>query len=274
MLTFPISKINLGLYVTAKRPDGMHDLSTVFLPIPLKDNLEIVELDKTYTADLFHLTGTKLPGGEGDDNLVMKTVRTVREKYDIPFVEIWLHKRIPTGAGLGGGSSDAAFAMKMLNDMFDLRISDEEANETLAKLGADCPFFWKAKPAYAEGIGEILEPIDVPQIKGLHLALVKPDIHVSTREAFGGISPKSPDMPLKEALKHPIEQWQTLLGNDFERTVFPLHPEIAAIKQTLVDAGAIYAQMSGSGSSVFAFFKHNPQSLVEETFKDCFTFSI
>ena len=272
MLTFPLSKINLGLYVTAKRPDGMHDLSTVFLPIPLKDNLEIVELDGTYTSDRFHLTGTKLPGGEGDDNLVMKTVRTVREKHGIPHVEIWLHKRIPTGAGLGGGSSDAAFALKMLNEMFDLRICDENANEMLAELGADCPFFWKAKPAYAEGIGEILEPFDVPQIKDLHLALIKPDIHVSTREAFGGITPKAPEMPLKEALKLPVNQWQSHISNDFERTVFPLHPEIAAIKQTLLDAGAVYAQMSGSGSSVFGFFKENPAELLKNTFNDNFTF--
>lgn len=253
----------------------MHDLSTVFLPVNLCDTLEIVPLDDTYTADRFHLTGIKLPeGGEGTDNLVVRTLISLRNDYQqIPLCEIWLHKRIPAGAGLGGGSSDAAYTMRMVNEMFDLRISDEEANSRLAKLGADCAFFWKSTPAYAEGIGEELTPIDMPRLKGLHIVLVKPPFGVSTREAFSGILPKAPSVPLKSALLHPVEEWPQMVGNDFERTVFPLYPELAAIKQTLYDAGALYAQMSGSGSTMLAFFRRPVEEEMKRLFPNYFIHS-
>lgn len=267
MVTYPLCKVNLGLYVTARRPDGMHELSTVFLPVQLTDTLEIVVLNNTYHEDWFHLTGATLPGGEGQDNLVMRTIRATRHDYpQIPYLEIWLHKRIPTGAGLGGGSSDAAYTLRMLNEMFDLQISDEEANERLAQLGADCAFFWKSRPAYAEGIGEELQEISIPHIKGYTIMLVKPPFGVSTREAFGGIQPQYPLHPLRETIMTPVHEWRETIGNDFERTVFPLHPELAAIKQTLYTMGADYAQMSGSGSTVLALFKHKPDCNLHEIF--------
>lgn len=272
MVTHPICKVNIGLYVTARRSDGMHELSTVFLPVHLTDTLEIIPLDNTYKEDLFHLTGTKLPGGEGQDNLVMRTISATRQDYpQIPYVEVWLHKSIPTGAGLGGGSSDAAYALRMLNEMFDLKISDEEANERLAQLGADCAFFWKARPAYAEGIGEELQEMDIPRLKGYTIVLIKPPFGVSTREAFGGIQPQQPQHPLHQAILAPVEEWRRTISNDFERTVFPLHPELAAIKQTLYDIGAVYAQMSGSGSTVLALFDHMPDCNLNKIFpKDYF----
>lgn len=267
MVTYPLCKVNIGLYVTARRPDGMHELSTVFLPVRLTDALEIVPLDETYDEDRFHLTGAKLPGGEGQDNLVMRTISATRQDYpQIPHLEVWLHKRIPTGAGLGGGSSDAAYALRMLNDMFDLKISDEEANERLAQLGADCAFFWKARPAYAEGIGEELQEMDIPRLKGYTIVLIKPPFGVSTREAFAGIHTQQPQHPLRQSILAPVEEWRETIGNDFERTVFPLHPELAAIKQTLYDIGAVYAQMSGSGSTVLALFGHKPDCDLHKVF--------
>lgn len=257
MVTNPVCKVNLGLYVTAKRQDGMHELSTVFLPVKLCDTLEIVALDDTYNEDRFHLTGIKLEGGEGKDNLVMRTISSLRKDYpQIPYLEIWLHKQIPTGAGLGGGSSDAAYAMRMLNEMFDLRLSDAEANSRLAELGADCAFFWHARPAYAEGIGEELQEISIPSLSSYYIALIKPAIGVSTREAFSGITPQAPAIPLRIALQHDVTEWRKLIKNDFENTIFPLHPELAAIKNTLYDIGAHYAQMSGSGSTILALFPH------------------
>lgn len=267
MLTYPLCKVNLGLYVTARRADGMHLLSTVFLPVQWCDSLEIVPLNDTYTEDIFHLTGAKLPGGEGHDNLVMRTIASLRLDYpQIPALEVWLHKRIPTGAGLGGGSSDAAFAMRMLNEMCNLRLTDAEANQRLAHLGADCAFFWKARPAYAEGIGEELQPLQIPALRGYHIVLVKPPFGVSTREAFSGIRPATPQEPLQEAIKQPVSEWKHCIGNDFEHTVFPLHPELSAIKQTLYDSGADYVQMSGSGSTILALFRTPPVADMSKIF--------
>lgn len=266
MVQFPICKLNLGLYVTRRREDGMHDLSTVFLPIQFNDTLEIVPLDETYAEDIFHLTGTKLPGGEGADNLVIKTIQSLREDYQIPYMEVWLHKRIPTGAGLGGGSSDAAYTMRMINEMCELNLSDEDAIKRLSKLGADCAFFWKAKAAYAEGIGEKLENISLPELDDMYVGLVKPAYGVSTREAFQGIIPQEPKYNLRESLNSPIENWRECVGNDFEKTVFAIHPELAAIKQTLYDMGAVYAQMSGSGSTMFGLFKHRVDEELESLF--------
>lgn len=275
MTTFPVCKVNLGLYVTSRRPDGMHNLSTVFLPVKLCDTLEVVALDDTYTADRLHLTGLTLTQeGCGADNLVMRAIASLRKDYpQLPYFEVWLHKRIPTGAGLGGGSSDAAYTMRLLNEMCDLRLSDEEANARLARLGADCAFFWKSTPAYAEGIGEELQPISLPQLKGLYIVLVKPPFGVNTREAFRGITPHAPAVALTEALMRPIPEWKECVGNDFETTVFLLHPELAAIKQTLYDAGALYAQMSGSGSTMLAFFKRPVEEEMKKLFPQYFIHS-
>lgn len=251
MVTNPICKVNLGLYVTGRRNDGMHDLSTIFLPVVgLCDTLEIVPLDETYSCDRLHITGMALPS-PAEDNIVLKTVHSLRKDYpQIPFLEIWLHKAIPTGAGLGGGSSDAAYCMKMLDEMFDLKLSDNEAINRLSILGADCPFFWKAHTAYAEGIGEELHYISIPSLKDYTLLLVKPPFGVSTREAFGGIVPQIPESKLQHSVLEPVSRWQETISNDFEKTVCPIHPEIQAIKETLQDLGVVYSQMSGSGSTV------------------------
>lgn len=268
MVVFPCCKINLGLNVVERRPDGYHNLETVFYPVPLNDNLEVLTASHLTSTYLLHETGIRLEGS-GDNNLVVRVLETLRETYpQIPPVEIWLHKRIPAGAGLGGGSSDAAFMMRLLNTQYNLGMNDEDMEYRLSRIGADCAFFNKCVPAFATGIGDQLIPINLT-LAGWNLVLVKPNIHVSTREAFSMISPHRPEKSLLESLNRPIETWRETVFNDFEKSVFIHHPEIAAIKSTLYDMGAVYASMSGSGSCVYAFF-HDRQPEVREIFADCF----
>lgn len=270
MLTNPICKINIGLYVTDKRPDGYHNLQTVFYPVPLCDNLEVNPLAHSTKPYELHLTGNTIPGDD-NDNLVVRVLNDLRKDFDIPPVEIWLHKRIPSGAGLGGGSSDAAYMMLMLREMFSLELSDTQLEEKLSKLGADCPFFVKSVPQFAEGIGEKLMPCSL-SLKGWYFALIKPEIFVSTREAFGGITCRQPIHDLRTAITTPVECWRDTISNDFETTVFDKYPRIKAIKQTLYDMGAVYASMSGSGSSVYALFDRPVDETLPKVFKDCFTY--
>lgn len=270
MLTYPICKINIGLYVTEKRSDGYHNLQTVFYPIPLSDNLEInpiAHYDKPY---ILHQTGNTLLSND-EDNLVIRALNDLRKDFEIPSVEIWLHKRVPSGAGLGGGSSDAAFTMCMLRDMFDLKLNDEDIEARLAHLGADCPFFVKSEPQYAEGIGEQLYPCNL-SLKGWYFVLVKPDIYVSTRDAFGSIVCRQPQFDLRTAISTPVEMWRETIFNDFEGTVFDKFPRIKAIKQTLYDMGAVYASMSGSGSSVYALFRRPVDDTLSKVFSEHFTY--
>lgn len=270
MVVFPCSKINLGLNVVSRRPDGYHNLETVFYPIPLHDNLEVIDAPNAVEPYYLHETGLHIEGPQ-ESNLVIKVLNQLRETYhDIPPVEIWLHKRIPSGAGLGGGSSDAAFMMRLLNEQYSLGMDDEDMEYRLSRLGADCAFFNKAVPAFATGIGDNLMPINLT-LAGWNLVLVKPNIHVSTREAFERIVPKRPEHSLLEALSHPVEQWKDYVVNDFEKSVFAHHPEIAAIKMTLYDMGATYASMTGSGSSVYGLF-HTRQPEAAEVFKDCYVY--
>lgn len=269
MVSYPICKINIGLYVTGKRPDGYHNLQTVFYPIPLTDNLEVIDLTLSDAPYVLHTTGAAVAGAP-EQNLVVRALMLLREEFDLPGVEIWLHKRIPSGAGLGGGSSDAAYMMKALRDLYQLPLTDHDLEARLSTLGADCPFFVKATAQYAEGIGELLSPCSV-DLHGWHLLLVKPDIFVSTREAFAGICPAIPAYDLRTAISAPVEQWHDRIFNDFERTVFAAHPAIGAIKQTLYDMGATYAAMTGSGSSVFGLFRR-PADEAKSVFADCFTF--
>ncbi len=269
MLTFPICKINIGLHVTEKRPDGYHNLETIFYPIPLHDNLEVNLLTNDDAPYRLHLAGHKIEGN-AEDNLVIKVLRSLKADFDIPPIDIHLYKRVPMGAGLGGGSSDAAMFMKTLNEMFDLGMSHDEMERRIATFGADCAFFIKEQPCYATGIGNILEPLDFT-LKGRQIVLMKPDDFVSTKEAYAGIKPTPSAIDLREAIRRPIEEWKTLIVNDFEKSVFPAHPRIQAIKETLYDMGALYAAMSGSGSTVFAIFEHKVESL-ESVFGDCFTF--
>lgn len=268
MITFPNAKINLGLNIVEKRPDGYHNLETIFYPINLQDALEVTRRennDKEYTL---HISGSPLEG-EPEDNLVVKAYKLLKKDYPglLP-VDIHMYKHIPAGAGLGGGSSDAACMIKLLNDKFSLGLSTERMEEYAVKLGADCSFFIRNKPVFATGIGNLFEPVEL-SLKGYHIILIKPDIFVSTRDAFAEIKPVRPAVSLKEIVKQPIETWKSSMKNDFEDSVFKKFPEIAAIKDELYDLGAVYAAMSGSGSSVYGIFKA-PIENVEDKFCGCF----
>ena len=253
MITFPNAKINLGLNIVEKRPDGYHNLETIFYPIPLQDALEITPWEGGERKYKLAQSGIQI-AGDDEHNLVVKAYKLLDSLYNLPPIEINLLKHIPSGAGLGGGSADAAFMLCLLNQHFQLNIPNDQLEVYAAQLGADCAFFVENKPTFAEGIGNIFSPIEL-SLKGYKLLLVKPDIFVSTRDAFAQINPKRPSISLKEVAKMPVEAWKTYMVNDFEESVFPQFPAIADIKALLYDMGAIYALMSGSGSSVFALFK-------------------
>ncbi|MDU1905942.1 MAG: 4-(cytidine 5'-diphospho)-2-C-methyl-D-erythritol kinase [Dysgonomonas sp.] len=265
MISFPNAKINLGLNIVSKREDGYHNLETVFYPIMIKDALEIIVSDKGY--DSFIESGIST-GTSPDFNLVMKALKLMREYNDIPFVEVHLLKKIPFGAGIGGGSADAAFMLKLLNEKFQLGITNDELAKIAAKLGADCPFFIYNRPLFAGGIGELFEEIGDFSLKGYHLVLIKPDIHVSTKDAFALIKPQKPAISLKDIIKKPVVEWKDYMVNDFESSIFPKYPVIQDIKERLYELGAIYASMSGSGSSVYGIFKE--KTSLKKEFPDCY----
>lgn len=286
MITFPNAKINLGLNIVEKRPDGYHNLETVFYPIPLLDALEVqqrfhesdnpsdvvipqgTETNRTRTADYtLKIAGTPI-AGDSEDNLIIRAYRLLQQEFELPHLNIYMYKHIPSGAGLGGGSSDAAFMMKMLNERFRLGLSREELESRVAKLGADCAFFVRNQPVFATGIGDRMETIDL-SLKGYYLVLVKPDIFISTKEAFARIRPQKPEISIREIIRRPVADWPELLVNDFEQSIFPDHPEIAAIKDKLYDLGAVYASMTGSGSSIYGLFE-KPLEHAEEIFNGNF----
>lgn len=248
MICFPNAKINLGLNVTERRPDGYHNLETVFYPIPLRDALEIVPAREFS----FSQTGIAL-AGEAEKNLVMKALGLMRKRFDIQPLETHLFKAIPFGAGLGGGSADAAFMLKLVNALCRLGLPESELEAMASSIGADCPFFIRNKPVFASGTGNVFTPVEVC-LKGYTLCLVKPDIAVSTPEAYSLVTPAFPEIGVKEVIQMPVSEWRELLVNDFEQSVFARYPEIQRIKEALYDAGAVYAAMSGSGSSVFGLF--------------------
>ena len=255
MLTRPIAKINLGLNVVEKRPDGYHNLETVFYPVQIEDALEVYpmhpEFPSEYDCDL-KVTNITIDGDE-QRNLVVRAYNLLKADFPtLPRIHAHLYKGIPTQAGMGGGSSDCGFMITLLNEMFKLGLSDQQMIDYAARLGADCAFFILNRPCYAEGIGEKLQPIDL-DLKGWYLSLVRPDIPVSTREAFALIKPHYPEVNCREVVKQPVESWRDALVNDFEGSVFAVHPELGAVKDRLYDLGATYAAMSGSGSTLFAF---------------------
>lgn len=264
MITFPNAKINLGLNIVEKRPDGYHNLETVFYPVPVEDALEVNIWNESTQKFRLHQAGLEI-AGEAENNLVVKAYKLLDERFNLPPVDIHLFKHIPSGAGLGGGSSDAAYMLKLLNEKFNLKLSDKNLEEYAARLGADCAFFIRNAPTYAEGIGNIFSPISL-SLKGYQIVLVKPDIFVSTRDAFAQIKPHRQEIPLKEVIKQPIEEWKERMVNDFEESVFPQFPAIKEIKEKLYEAGAIYAAMTGSGSSVFGLFKPEDNKSVKEDF--------
>lgn len=252
MITFPNAKINLGLNITEKRPDGYHNLETVFYPIPLEDALEVNVLNESSPKFRLHQAGLEIEGA-AENNLVVKAYKLLDTQFDLPPIDIHLFKHIPSGAGLGGGSADAAFMLKVLNDKFRLSLSEDRLEEYAARLGADCAFFIRNRPTYAEGIGNLFSPITL-SLKGYQLWLVKPDIFVSTRDAFAQIKPHRPQVSLKKVVNMPIEKWKECMINDFEESVFPQFPTIGEIKEEMYRQGAVYASMSGSGSSVYGLF--------------------
>ena len=257
MLTKPICKINLGLNVVERRPDGYHNLETVFYPVPICDTLEVFEMDDAfpspYNCDL-KVTNITIDGDE-QKNLVVRAYNLLKQDFpSLPRIHAHLYKDIPTQAGMGGGSSDCGFMITLLNEQFHLGLSNEQMIRYAARLGADCAFFILNKPCYAEGIGERLEPIDL-DLSGWYLAVVRPDIPVPTKEAFSLITPQHPAKNCRDIVMQPVETWRDGLANDFEKSVFALHPEIGDIKDRLYDLGATYAAMSGSGSSLFGLFR-------------------
>ena len=267
MITFPNAKINLGLNIVERRADGYHNIETVFFPVPLTDVLEIVPADEVSLT--CYGNAVDCPP---EKNLVMRAYRLMQERYALPPVAMHLYKHIPDGAGLGGGSSDAAHAMMMLNRMFNLGIADADLAAMAATLGADCAFFIYNRPMMATGIGDVLSPVDV-NLKGKTLLLVKPPVGVDTRTAYSRVVPAKATVDLAQTITQPVESWDGLLVNDFEPSVFSALPQLWLIKATLLDSGAQYAAMSGSGSTVFGIF--DDDKLAEstaDTFADCATF--
>lgn len=276
MITYPNVKVNLGLNILRRREDGYHDIDTVFLPYgEIHDTLEIITGDD-WSRTLSGILSSEVPvsqaispdgslmitiaRGEGIDwdplkDLTAKAYFLLAEEFKLPPLKIFLQKHSPVGAGLGGGSSDAAFALSMMNEMFSLDLSLDSLASRASRLGSDCAFFIYNRPMRGEGKGEILKPFNI-SLEGYHLEVFVPEgISVNTREAYRGIIPSMPGMPLSEALKHDISEWKDLIVNDFEKTVFNIHPSLAEIKKSIYEQGAVYAAMSGSGSALFGIFK-------------------
>lgn len=258
MILFPNAKINIGLNVVAKRSDGYHNLETIFYPVQLADALEMVESEET----TFSSSGIKIDTVP-ENNLVYKAFSLLQKDYGLSPVKLHLHKVVPFGAGLGGGSSDAAFTLKMLNHYFCLNISLGKLEEYASRIGADCPFFIQNKPTFAYGIGDQFQPVNI-DLSAFKIVIVKPAFSVSTPEAYRNIIPARSAFDLRNIEQLPIEEWKTEIKNDFENSVFPQYPEIETLKNNLYEAGAVYASMSGSGSAVFGIFRHLPADL--ETF--------
>lgn len=265
MLSFPNCKINLGLHILGKRDDGFHNLETVFYPVPFKDALELIP--STNTDIEFTTTGLAVDGTAAD-NLCVKAYHLLKIDFpELPAVKIHLHKAIPLGAGLGGGSADAAFMLKLLNEKFKLNLSTDQLISYALQLGSDCPFFIINKPCLATGRGEMLEEIAV-DLSAYKIVLINPGIHINTGWAFSNISPAQPARSIKEIIHQPVNTWKDELKNDFESAVFTAHPAIKEIKEALYTQGAVYAAMSGSGSTVFGIFEPNtgPVSLKDSNY--------
>lgn len=251
MIAFPNCKINLGLRIIRKRDDGFHDLETIFYPLPLHDVLEILPAANRETH--FISTGLSIPGDE-DNNLCIKAYRLLKNEYPhLPPVQMHLHKKIAMGAGLGGGSSDASFALVLLNDIFQLGIENEKLESYAIRLGSDCPFFIRNKICYASGRGEVLEEIDL-DLTEWNILLVHPGIHIDTGWAFSQITPFIPSSDLHQIIRMPIAEWKYQLVNDFEEVCMRKHPLLSDLKQQLYNIGAAYVSMSGSGSSYYGLF--------------------
>lgn len=266
MIVFPNAKINIGLNVVSKREDGYHNLETIFYPVKLADALEIADSEKTE----FTMSGLPIDGTP-ENNLVYKAYSILKKDFELPEFKIHLHKVVPFGAGLGGGSSDAAFVLKLINDYCGLGIHISDLKKYASQIGADCSFFIENKPAFACGIGDQLEPLGI-DLSEFEIVIVKPQTSVSTPDAYRNINPAYPEFSLKELNTISIEDWKSFVVNDFEKTVFKKAPEIQFLKKTLYDVGALYASMSGSGSAVFGIFRHLPADFENSLPKNIFTY--
>lgn len=274
MKIFPCCKINLGLNVVSRRPDGYHNLETVFYPVPLCDELEVISSTSVCTSLNVKGTDYALRGMcecPIEKNLVFKAYNILKKDYPLPPVNINLFKSIPSQAGLGGGSSDAAYMIRLLNNMFDLNMSNDIMRKYATRIGADCAFFIESKPAYATGIGDeltIIEP-SIVSLKEKWLILIKPSIAISTKEAYAGVIPHNPLECCSDIIQEPVDTWKGRLINDFEESVFVKYPVLRSMKEFLYSEDALYASMSGSGSAMFGFFDNRPSHL-EHQFDDCF----
>ena len=256
MIVFPPAKINLGLHIHRKRTDGFHAIETVFYPLhSFSDTLEIIPTDKPQYS--FQQSGLLIEN-QKDINLVEKAFLLLQKRYDLPSVDIFLHKQIPVGAGLGGGSSDAASALKLINTVFKLGLSAEKLREYASELGSDCPFFIDNIPAVGTGKGDELLPCSIPQLSGKYIVVHTPNIFISTAQAYKTCQPVKRDISLLEIIAQPLPTWKNLLINDFEKTLFPLYPQLQEIKENLYHCGAVYASLSGSGSSLYGIFDEKP----------------
>lgn len=262
MVVFPNCKINLGLHVVRKREDGYHDLETIFYPLPLHDALEVVRRETANgkreipdrAAVSLQISGLTVLG-KSEDNLCIKAYNLLKKDHpQLGDVDIYLHKAIPMGAGLGGGSADGAFALQLLNDKFQLKLSREKLLDYSLQLGSDCPFFIINKPCFAKGRGELLQSIQL-DLSGYSFLVVHPGVHINTGWAFSQLSPAPAPKPLQDIIQQPVETWRNELKNDFEAPVCKHHPDMQAIKDRLYNAGALYASMTGSGSCFFGIFK-------------------
>lgn len=252
MICFPNAKINIGLNIISRRNDGYHNLQTVFYPLQIKDALEVIESPIMG----FETSGIEIPG-QPNQNLCLKAYELLRKDFDLPNINIHLHKKIPIGAGLGGGSADAAFFIKLINDKFNLNLLPTTMQNYCRLLGADCAFFIENKPVFAYDKGDVFTPIEL-DLSAYYLVLVMPPVHVSTAQAYSGVLSKTPDKNLIDLIKLPVSQWQGKILNDFEPSIFKTHPKIRNVKEKLMAAGAIFALMSGSGASVFGIFTSKP----------------
>lgn len=252
MLCFPNAKINLGLNIIERRSDNFHNIATVFYPIPLSDILEIIHSENNLNKVELKITGMQI-SGDSERNLCVKAYYLLDKEFDLPPITIYLHKLVPMGAGFGGGSSNGAFTLTLLNQLFELGLADDQLVGYAEQLGSDCAFFIHNKPAFGTGKGNVLTDIQV-DLSGKYLVLVKPDIFISTAEAYAGVKPVTLTHSLSELLKRPITDWKQLVINDFEESIFLRHPEIKIIKNDLYNRGALYASMTGSGSAVFGIF--------------------
>ena len=268
MLVFPNSKINLGLHVIEKREDGFHNIETVFCPVKWCDALEVIENKESKEDFILTFSGTKIIGAL-ETNLIFRAWKLIRERKEVPAVRVHLHKNIPMGAGLGGGSSDAAFFINLMNNAFDLRFSWEEKIDMGSQLGSDCSFFIKNKTCFASGKGNELSDINV-DLSTYYILLVYTNKNSNTREAYEGLIPKKHNPNLRNIFNtYRIGDWKNVLTNDFETSIFKRYPEIENLKKLIYDSGAIYASMSGSGSSVFGIFKEEPSILLPTSYQHC-----